>query len=312
MLLGVEVMPSSCRLPPHAVRVPAYVELERYVRAFAAGHLRRLMLFGPPGVGKSRCVRQALDRDVGWISGQATPLGIYLEAYQHRHQPLVLDDVDGLYADRSGIRLLKSLCQTEPTKTLSWHTATPILKCQSVPQRFKTTSRVALVGNDWKTLNADVAALEDRGHVLLFEPTALEVHRQAATWFWDQEIFDFVAGHLHLIAQPSLRTYQQAWELKQAGLDWRQAVLSRFLTGPALDVARLKTNASFTSEAARVRAFVQSGAGCRATYFYHAKRLRSATTVPRMPLTQTAPPGNARPNHDHLHQLRRFGQLGNV
>jgi hypothetical protein len=50
--------------------------------------------------------------------------------------------------------------------------------------RFTTTSRVALVGNDWKTLDADVAALEDRGHVLLFEPTALEVHRQAASWFW--------------------------------------------------------------------------------------------------------------------------------
>ena len=41
------------------------------------------------------------------------------------------------------------------------------------------TSCVALIGNDWKTLNADVAALEDRGHVLVFEPTALEVHRQA-------------------------------------------------------------------------------------------------------------------------------------
>ena len=69
-------MASSRNLPPHAVRVPTYVELEQYVRAFAAGHLNLLLLFGPPGVGKSRCVRQALDRRVGWISGQATPLGI--------------------------------------------------------------------------------------------------------------------------------------------------------------------------------------------------------------------------------------------
>ena len=86
------------------------------------------------------------------------------------------------------------------------------------PQRFTTTSRVALIGNDWKTLNADVAALEDRGHVLFFEPTALEVHCQAAGWFWDQEIFDFVAARLHLIDRHSLRTYRQAWELKQSGL----------------------------------------------------------------------------------------------
>src|SRR5438094_8831652 len=82
MLPGVEAMASSRSLPPHAVRVPTYVELEQYVRAFAAGHLNLLMLFGPPGVGKSRCVRQALDRHSGWISGQATPLGIYLEAYR--------------------------------------------------------------------------------------------------------------------------------------------------------------------------------------------------------------------------------------
>jgi len=56
---------------------------------------------------------------------------------------------------------------------LSWHTATPILQRRGVPPQFTTTSRVALIGNDWKTLNADVAALEDRGHVLMFEPTAL-------------------------------------------------------------------------------------------------------------------------------------------
>src|SRR5262249_28937810 len=153
--------------------------------------------------------------------------GIFIEAYTYRHQPLVLDDVDGLYADRSGIRLLKALCQTEATKTLSWHTATPILQRQGVPRQFTTTSRVALGGNDWKTLDADVAALEDRGHLLVFAPAALEVHRQAAGWFWDQEIFDFVADHLHLMAQHSLRTYLQAWELKQASLDWRRAVLGR-------------------------------------------------------------------------------------
>src|SRR5215472_5317123 len=201
------VMAASPKPPPHALRLSTYVELEAYVRAFAEGHLHLLMLFGPPGVGKSRAVRQALDCHVGWISGQATPLGIFLEAYAHRHQPLVLDDVDGLYADRSGIRLLKALCQTEPSKTLSWHTATSILKGRAVPQQFTTTSHVALIGNDWKTLNADVAALEDRGHVLLFEPTALEVHRQAGAWFWDQEIFDFIARHLHLMRQHSLRIY---------------------------------------------------------------------------------------------------------
>jgi hypothetical protein len=305
-------MAKSAKAPPQALRLSSYGELEAYVRAFAAGHLHLLLLFGPPGVGKSRAVRSALDPRVGWVSGQATPLGIYLEAYEHRHRPLVLDDVDGLYADRSGIRLLKALCQTETVKTLGWHTLTPILELRDVPQQFTTTSRLALIGNDWKTLNADVAALEDRGHVLFFEPTAWEVHRQAAGWFWDQEIFDFVAEQLHLIVQPSLRTYGQAWELKQAGLDWKRAVLSRCLSGPGLMVARLLGDPSFPSEAARVQAFIAAGGGCRATYYHHARKLRPPADVPRIQLTCKIPPHTDRAIPDHLDDLRRrYGRLGN-
>src|SRR5712692_5470956 len=276
-------------LPSHAVRLASFAELEPYVRAFGAGHLNLLMIFGPPGVGKSRSVRQALGSQVCWIGGQATPFGIYLQAYEHRHKPIVLDDVDGLYADRLGIRLLKALGQTEQTKTLSWQTAAPTLTRSGIPRQFTTTSRIALVGNDWKTLNADVAALEDRGHLLLFEPTPLEVHRQAARWFWDQEIFDFIADHLHLTAQHSLRTYCHAWELKRADLDWRQGVLCRCLTGVALAVAKLKANPGFASEDERVRAFVESGAGCRASYFRHAKKLHLAASPAKILLKANPP-----------------------
>jgi hypothetical protein len=305
-------MAASAKLPSHALRLATYAELDAYVRAFAAGHLHLLLLFGPPGVGKSRCLRQALDSCAGWLSGQATPLGIYLQAYAYRNQPLVLDDVDGLYADRSGIRLLKALCQSEPVKILGWHTATPILELRDVPQRFTTTSRVALIGNDWKTLNADVAALEDRGHVLCFEPTASEVHRQAASWFWDQVIFDFVAEHLHVIGQHSLRTYGQAFELKQAGLDWHRAVLSRCLRGPALLVARLLADPTFSSEAARVQAFIAAGGGCRATYYHHARKLRPPADVPKIILSNRTPPKADTATSDHLDDLRRrYGRLRN-
>ena len=310
-------MTKSQSLPTHALRLTTYSELEQYVRAFAAGHLNLLMIFGPPGVGKSRSVRQAIGNQACWIGGQATPFGIYLQAYEHRHEPIVLDDVDCLYADRLGIRLLKALGQTESTKTVSWQTAAPALKKCGIPRQFTTTSRVALVGNDWRTLNADVAALEDRGHLLLFEPAPLEVHRQAAYWFWDQEIFDFIAGHLHLMAQHSLRTYCHAWELKQAGLDWRQGVLCRCLTGVALAVAKLKANPNFASEAQRVRAFVRSGAGCRASYFRHAQKLRPTERPPKILLTESSPPQDeASPANgtrdDYLDRLRRrFGHLGN-
>jgi hypothetical protein len=111
--------------------------------------------------------------------------------------------------------------------------------------------------------------------------------------------------------RPSLRLYIHAWELKQAGLDWRQAALCRCLSGVALTVAKLKADPAFASEAERVRAFVQAGAGCRATYFNHAKKLRAAADTPRIRLAHTTPPAII-PSAEHLDRLRRrFGDLGN-
>src|SRR6266849_10855157 len=92
-------MAKSKSLPSHAVCLTTFAELEPYVLAFGAGHLNLLMIFGPPGVGKSRSVRQALGNQVCWIGGQATPFGIYLQAYEHQGKwsgglPILGYDVD--------------------------------------------------------------------------------------------------------------------------------------------------------------------------------------------------------------------------
>ena len=89
--------------------------------------------------------------------------------------------------------------------------------------------------------------------------------------------------------------------------------MSRCLSGAALAVSTLKANPAFTSEAERIRAFVRSGAGCRATYFNHARKLRPGQRRPaKIVLTHTAPPADAVPDGDYLDRLRRrFGELGN-
>ena len=93
----------------------------RRIEAFAQGHFNLLILVGSGGLAKSRSVRAALGGIACWIEGNATPFGMYVKLYRHRDEFVVIDDVDALYADRSGVRLLKCLCQTEEEKSVAWH-----------------------------------------------------------------------------------------------------------------------------------------------------------------------------------------------
>src|SRR5690348_14481492 len=92
--------------PDGALTVTTFDRLEKYLRAFAAGHLNLLILVGQGGLAKSQTVRSTLGERVCYIQGNATAFGIYEKLYRHRDQFVVIDDVDSLYADRSGIRLL--------------------------------------------------------------------------------------------------------------------------------------------------------------------------------------------------------------
>ena len=288
------VMSKTVRPSGSGIRLSTYRDLEKIVHAFARGDLTLLILLGGPGLGKSRVVHQATAAQACcWLEGNTSPFGLYCQLWRNQNRPLVLDDLDGLYASRDGIRLLKCLTQTEPQKSVSWYTDAATLAREQIPQQFRTSSRVAIITNEWKTLNRNVAALEDRGHVVRFEPSPLEVHVRTAGWFWDQEIFDFIGERLHLIREPSMRHYVVAWELKQAGMDWRNLVLSRCLSGGALLVAQLKANPHYRSEAERVRAFITNGAGSRSTYFNLAKKLPPPTSVPHIQLKNRPPAARA-------------------
>lgn len=295
-----------------------YADVGRYGEAFAKGHFNLLIVTGGPGLGKSRLLKSLVSPGACWIDGHTTAFGMYVQLYQHRGQAVVIDDVDDLHHNREAVRLLKSLCQTDRQKTLSWNSGTRQLDELGVPHQFQTTSKTAIIANDWQRLNLDVEALEDRGHVVHFAPSPLEVHRQAAEWFTDQEVFDFIGGRLSLFEQPSFRHYVTALELKRAGLDWKQATLARGLAGKPLIVAQLKANDQFASEEERAQAFVAAGHGCRATYFNVAKKLPPAVETPPLVLKATEPtatsenePEASASTFDVLDLLRRrHGELG--
>lgn len=263
--------------PDRALYVTTYAKLESYVSAFAQGHLNLVILVGAAGLAKSRTVRAALGNHVCWIEGNATPFGMYEKLYRQRNQFVVIDDVDSLYADRSGVRLLKCLCQTEMEKTVAWHSDARQLEKHGIPREFTTRSRVVIICNDWKTLNKNVAAVQDRGHVLNFQPGAAEVHHKAGAWFDDVEIYGWFAENLHRVREPSLRLYVRARELKAAGMDWTDILAVEADNRRERLVAELLSSEAFPTTAARVKAFIDRGGGCRATYYNYRRRLGIAS-----------------------------------
>ncbi len=199
---------------------------------------------------------------------------MYAKLFACRDQLVVIDDVDSLYSNARCVRLLKCLCQTEEEKRLAWHSAAAGLERDGVPREFSTKSRLLIIANDWQTLDRNVAAVQDRGHLISFEPSPAEVHCRVRSWFDDEEILDWFHRNLGLFRTLSMRQYVHARELKRADLDWREASLPGSLPEKTLLVARLRNDVSFGSEEERAGMFVSLGSGCRATYFNHVKRLR--------------------------------------
>lgn len=269
-------------LPEHALMVTEYGELRDLFVSFAGGHHDLMTVVGNGGIGKSEIAKRTMLEVLGadkWalIKGKHSPLDLYQKLLDYALLPLVFDDLDGLFLKPDNVALLKCVCDTTPVKVVEWGSTHPLFRKGNppLPTRFDSISRVLIIGNEWQTLRNNVVALQDRGVLVIFKPSALEVHREIARggWFDDAEVFDFMGRNLFLVTQPSFRLYITARNHKRAGLDWRSLIL-RTIESDAdsklVLVARLLADPHFDTlkqpEGARERAFRRQGGGSRATY----------------------------------------------
>jgi hypothetical protein len=268
-------------MPREVIPLATYSQLDLYLAKFAAGELGLVLLLGRHGTGKSECVRRALgissiepengapahDR-VLHIEGHMQPYGLYHSLWEFRDQPVVLDDLDRLYADGDCVRILKPLCNTERVKRITWLTNLT-LTAEDVPPAFTTRSSVILIANEWRTANPNVRALEDRAIILHFHPSNAEMHRRVGEWFDDAEVYAFLARVVDAAPTLSMRHYTKGSQLRRAGLDdWRSSLLQMVLPDPQLAcVLALQYEPAFPVEEERVARFVKVTGCSRATYF---------------------------------------------
>jgi hypothetical protein len=283
--------PKKRKLPDDVIVVTTYAQLALYLRKFAEGHLGLLLLLGRPGTGKTYHTKSALgalpdaaqaptapscEEEVLYVEGHVQPFGLYQKLWQFRDRTVVLDDLDRLYADPNCVRILKPLCSTQRAKTISW--ITHMTRAGSdIPDRFTTTSNVALIANEWRTLNANVRALEDRAIILHFAPSNEEVHRQVGEWFDDSDVYSFIADWLQHIPTISMRHYDKGRRLRAAGFaDWRESLLEMMVPDRRVSLmARLQWDAALDNESERVTRFCAQ-TGCSRPTYYRLKRLLPA------------------------------------
>ena len=271
----------SPALPREAIELTTYSQLDLYLAKFALGELGLVLLLGRHGTGKSEAVRRALFgpssnehgedgdlRSILYVEGHMQPFGLYRQLWECRNKPVVLDDLDRLYADPACVRLLKPLCNTITTKRLHWLTNVT-MNDGDVPASFTTTSDVILIANEWRSLNPNVRALEDRAIILHFDPPNSEVHRKVGQWFVDSEVYEFLGQFISAIPAVSMRHYCKGSQLRRAGLaDWRNNLLQMAMPDSRLAwFMTVQHDPDLRSEQQRVDRFIAATRSCRATYF---------------------------------------------
>ncbi len=297
----------SRTIPSDAEVIRTYDELGEFRVSYFNGELYFLVVIGRPGLMKSwdfeesckpRKDRDGIECSVACYSkGNITPIEAYQLAFANRNKLLVFDDAERLWADPAGRVLLRDLTETKPHKLVSWRTANKILERLGIPKSFLTSSRVCLIMNRFAFGDAhEYDAIADRGHILYFDPTPLEIHKRTAVWFWDQDIHDFIGEHLHILdpAKFSARTYVKAWERRCKG-DWKE-FLARHCFKQSSDqlLLALENDPRYRSVEERVAEFVRTTGLGRSTYFNLKKTVTAngqlkLLDVPRFTLTARPP-----------------------
>lgn len=282
----------SATVPKEAEVIRTYDGLWGFRDSFFRAEFFFLLLVGRRGLCKSQCFkercgpqkdRNGLEINIAhYIRGNISPVVAYREAFVNRNKLLVFDDAERIWGDSDGRFFVRDMTETTSKKMVHWQTQNQELKRDGIPQKFPTTSRVAVILNRFSFGDsAEYDAIVDRAQFLYFDPPPLEIHRHVALWFWDQEVYDYIGQRLPVIDSNKLstRAYVRAWERKPKG-DWKNLIDSHYCRQSGEDWVRLlEADPKFHTVDERVAEFVKRTNMTRATYFNHKKSLKATGSL---------------------------------
>lgn len=160
--------------------------LKNLTGAVKRGHIRALMVSGPPGVGKSSGIEEVLSKQSLFnvlaerepthhiIKGSISAIGLYCQLYHYSSagNVLVFDDCDDVFEDLQSLNNLKSALDSGMKRVLSWNKDSKMLAREGIPDQFEFRGSVIFVTNDdfasrkGKKLREHLRALESRCHFI--------------------------------------------------------------------------------------------------------------------------------------------------
>ena len=128
-----------------------YTTLERMSERIVSGALPSLIVSGPPGLGKSYTVEQALkksgkEHDV--MCGTISAVGLYIALYEQREGGVVvLDDCDDVFRDETCLNILKAVLDSGETRRVSYRKRATWMDEMDIPSSFDFQGSVVFCTN---------------------------------------------------------------------------------------------------------------------------------------------------------------------
>ena len=226
--------------------------LEDMTKAVKQGHVRSLIVSGPPGVGKSFGVEHVLGKydtyanlandpskkkyDI--VKGSITALGLYAKLHEFSSEKsiLVFDDIDSIYHDETALNLLKGALDSSKVRRISWLSDSSMLKRDNIPKSFEFKGGIVFITNlnfdkiKSEKLKPHIQALESRAMYLDLTINSnrekmLRIRQVTEDGMLDDydftisektDIMDYVNTHRDDFKELSLRTATKAADLCKA------------------------------------------------------------------------------------------------